>query len=557
MPTKIIVTHQARMKKKYGSGWTKIRAVIGRLIKADKARGVTTLFVALDDPDFGDQQAKKTQASFKAAVDHAYHLHKKPDYITVLGGPDIVPHQDLVNPLTGTDDEDDDKEVPSDLPYACDAPGSKQPEDFIGPTRVVGRIPDLPKIKNASGLVALIDRAAKWKPKAKSPGKAFFGLSTDAWKGSTRRSVRALFGKKADPFLSPEEGPIWSLSELGPVWHFINCHGAPSDPQFYGEKKNKEPLPVAHRSNLIGKRVSKGTVVAAECCYGAEMYDPSDAEAPPLSVTYLAEGAIGFLGSTTIAYGPENTNSSADLICRFFLESVRKGATLGRAALEARQRFVKSASPLDPVDLKTLAQFLLLGDPALRAVAVKGVPLNAKAAPKLMAAHVARRGQLEAEGATLTRGASAVESGNPKPIASSMKQRLEREITKAGYVPSKKAKTYDVKAAPDTAARALVSAKTAAAPTTRFHVVSASRVARPPAKAAKSTAPAKGKAKRAKAAPPPTAQAVPRRMILVAREVAGKVVEVRRVFAHGRRETRARPHPRRTVRTVRTPGPHE
>ena len=74
-------------------------------------------------------------------------------------------------------------------------------------------------------------------------------------------------------------------------------------------------------------------------------------------------------GSTTTAYGPATTNGDADLICRFFLESAIAGASFGRALLEARLRFVQEESPLSPVELKTLAQFCLYGDPSVHPVA--------------------------------------------------------------------------------------------------------------------------------------------------------------------------------------------
>jgi len=48
---------------------------------------------------------------------------------------------------------------------------------------------------------------------------------------------------------------------------------------------------------------------------------------------------------------------------------VLAGASLGRAALEARQRFAALYTHLDPTDLKTLAQFYLLGDPSIHPVA--------------------------------------------------------------------------------------------------------------------------------------------------------------------------------------------
>ena len=60
----------------------------------------------------------------------------------ILGAPDVVPHQDLANPAFAPPD-DPDQFAYGDVPYACDAPYSTRPEDFVGPTRVVGRLPDL------------------------------------------------------------------------------------------------------------------------------------------------------------------------------------------------------------------------------------------------------------------------------------------------------------------------------------------------------------------------------------------------------------------------------
>ena len=56
--------------------------------------------------------------------------------------------------------------------------------------------------------------------------------------------------------------------------------------------------------------------------------------------------------------------SAADFITQYFLVNVLNGASLGRACLEARQKFVDEQY-LDIYNLKTLAQFVLLGDPAL------------------------------------------------------------------------------------------------------------------------------------------------------------------------------------------------
>jgi Peptidase family C25 len=168
---------------------------------------------------------------------------------------------------------------------------------------------------------------------------------------------------------SPPEGPLWKDSQVAPRLHFINCHGGPRDWRFYGERYGAQPT--AHDSTHLDARraIAEGSVVAAECCFGAELYDPTDEEPRGICSAYLDLGAYAFMGSSTIAYGPASGNGYADLICQYFVERVLRGASAGRALLEARQRYLQAAAELDEVDLKTLAQFLLLGDPSVHPVA--------------------------------------------------------------------------------------------------------------------------------------------------------------------------------------------
>jgi hypothetical protein len=149
--------------------------------------------------------------------------------------------------------------------------------------------------------------------------------------------------------------------------HFVNCHGADSDSQFYGQEGSN--YPVAHQAKLVSGNVQAGTIAAAECCYGAQLWAPQGVDGQePMPIAYLRSGAFGFFGSSTIAYGPADSNGDADLICQYFIESVLGGASLGRAALEARQKFVRGVTVLSPVNTKTLAQFSLLGDPSIQPV---------------------------------------------------------------------------------------------------------------------------------------------------------------------------------------------
>ena len=264
----------------------------------------------------------------KEAIDAIFN-HREPDYLMILGAPDVVPHQRLINTL-----KDDDDDVMSDLPYASDAPYSRRIRNFKAATRVVGRLPDLGGGSDPSYLVTLLGVAASGKAgpvdRSRGPSRSV----RTVWKRSTRLSLKRLLGERTHLKLSPFDGPTWPRSFLGRRIHFINCHGDTNDFQFYGDPEidGAPDLPVAHVATNLAKRITEGTVVAAECCFGTELWNV--ANAPSLGVfgicrTYLAHKAYGFFGSTNIAYGEEVSNDDADLICRFFLARVPEWGLAG------------------------------------------------------------------------------------------------------------------------------------------------------------------------------------------------------------------------------------
>ncbi len=185
--------------------------------------------------------------------------------------------------------------------------------------------------------------------------------------------------------LSPVAAPLsgYKKGHLKPLTHFINCHGSAQDFRYYGQE-GKKNFPVALDSRNLATNVGYGTIVAAECCYGAELVDPSFYEnnidnTRTLSIAnmYLGNDAIAFLGSSTIAYGPADSQGLADLITQFFVKNILCGMSSGSALLEARQRFISVSGPdLDPFELKTLAQFYLLGDPSVRPALKEEIKLN-------------------------------------------------------------------------------------------------------------------------------------------------------------------------------------
>jgi hypothetical protein len=368
---KVIITNNSALRKKYGKTLPRIKRAITRLVAADRERGIKTTLVEIDSASHMKKvqgkavKDKDDQKQVKAAVDSIYRAYQS-DYIMILGAPDIVPHQELENP-TYDSDGDDDKVVPSDIPYACEAPYSTNPADFIGPTRIVGRLPDLLGTADTAYLVLLLVTASRYRTRPRSQYQRYFSVSAEVWRQSTALSLDKIFGTSDLMATSPPEGPDWTKAQLRPRVHFINCHGSPSDPFFYGQRGGKYPK--AHSAKKIQRKLSNGTVVAVECCYGSELYDPTDSDGQAgICSTYLRYGAYGYLGSSTIAWGPSEGNGQADLICQYFINEVLDGASLGDALLRARHRFAQSYAHLDPADLKTLVQFNLLGDPSIHAV---------------------------------------------------------------------------------------------------------------------------------------------------------------------------------------------
>jgi hypothetical protein len=391
MTDKILVTNGGALDAKYGpNGVARVRAALAALIAADAQRGITTKLIELDDAaalagapvtDVADPKQNKD------AIDAVFRA-LTPDYIALFGAPDIVPHQDLTNPLyQGPAGSDLDPIAYSDLPYACDAPYSRDTTTFLGPTRVVGRIPDLARAPSDGTLAPdyaerVLALSTGWTERPVDGYRCYFGLSAAAWEASTRLSVEHAFGSSTNLRVAPG-GPYPDHASLERLAFYINCHGSDTNPKFYGQSQGQ--FPVALTATDITD-VPEGAVASVECCYGAQLYAPSRRKrAMGVANAFMQAGGCGYFGSTTEAFGPATGNSHADVICQAFMVRLLTGASLGRAVAEARHDFIEGRTVLDPVDLKTLAQFLLLGDPSVRPVAPDVARRHRRGRPELVA----------------------------------------------------------------------------------------------------------------------------------------------------------------------------
>ncbi len=373
MVDKVLITNVTAQTRKYrADGYRKVRRAVRDLIAADAARGLDTVLVDISDPS----AMKKYNATAisdhcsevqnKEAVDRVY-ASIRPHYLVLLDGPDVVPHILLANPVG----KDGDENVPSDLPYASEVRfiernvAKRHIATYAAVTRVVGRIPGVTGTNDPSALITQIKAAATFKSRGREDYLSHFALSSFVLRNSTSRSIDYVFRSELVSTSPPIRSPKRRM--LGALCHFINCDGGKDLPAFFGHRGTRTVVSLT--SDDVARSVRRHTIVAAECCYGARLFAASAAHGKlPIANAYLNAGAIAFFGSTNIAYGSLDGNAGADLIVQYFLVDVLESTSVGRACLQARQKFVRTQMMENPVNLKTLAQFVLLGDPSLQPV---------------------------------------------------------------------------------------------------------------------------------------------------------------------------------------------
>ncbi len=380
---KLSITCRRHLERKYPAAALKeIDRAVAAWVKADKDREIQTVHVAVDDAAAMKRLGVKAVAGavsahkVKRALD-ALVARLTPDYIVLFGAADVLPMFVVPNP-SASDSGDDDEEVPTDNPYACSKQFvSGRRSSYLVPDRVVGRIPDLPGSSDPSWLVDYLKHAAEARMRPVADYRRDLMICTATWKKAGEECAITLGRDASDVLICPpaKDGDPAVVSRRGARLHMIKCHGVDEDSRFYGEGGGRFPDALSSPT-LLGRTVP-GTVAGAMCCYGADLFDPASPTAQhppevPISSVYLKQGAHGFLGASTIAWVGPMRMMCADWIVTGFLKAATSGASLGRAALEAKQDYLRwlqqQGQEPDAADEKTLIQFLLLGDPSIHPV---------------------------------------------------------------------------------------------------------------------------------------------------------------------------------------------
>lgn len=361
----LFITNRTALSAKYGARLPEIEQAFNVLVARRCDEGLGARIIAIDEETTMRALGTRAVVSRCDAADNKRAIDEvcdalAPDLLTILGGPDVVPHQRLRNPVPEPDDV-----IPTDLPYACATPYGEDPEAFAEPIRAVGRVPGLTGKQHAEFLLRPLATAAQARPKPVSRYSQPFVLSATSFAGSTQVLIDQLF-KRTDGFLCPPFGPHWPRRILGRRLHVFNCHGRLADPSLRGGGRHGVTVPALFSRDVPG-RISEGTVAVVESCYGGHLYEPLGSRDVPLPNAYLASGAYGFYGSTTACHGGYAAPRDADAPVRGFVEALLRGKTLGESWLEGVRSVHRAAGRIPAgLALKTLCQFLLLGDSAIR-----------------------------------------------------------------------------------------------------------------------------------------------------------------------------------------------
>jgi len=377
---KLSVTVKRHLERKYKpAALEKINAAIAHWINADANRGIQTEHVAVDDSaamkalGVTPISGKITAHKIKRAIDDLWK-QLAPEYLVLFGGQDIVP-MFVVNNPNYSSTGDHDKKVLTDSPYATSFPS------YLVPDRVIGRIPDVVSDRDPGWFVDYLATATGWQARPISFYRETYAICCDEWKSPGKKCMQYIPKPLRDLFLSPPTRDVFvsARDRLSARLHMIQCHGSPMDTKFYG-KKTGGPFLQAITSATLKRRLQPATVVATGCCYGAQVFSPKDPKARkrgqwPVASTYLRKGALGYVGSTMIALHDPVNMLLADQIVAEYLHSVLKGASIGRALLDAKQIYLRRLIfeqhyGLDVGDEKTLIEYVLLGDPSIHPVRI-------------------------------------------------------------------------------------------------------------------------------------------------------------------------------------------
>jgi hypothetical protein len=210
-----------------------------------------------------------------------------------------------------------------------------------------------------------------------------YGYSAHVWRENSRTVLDAIGPDLPLSCCPPVDADSFAVqSASAGALLYLNLHGAAGLPNWYGQLDPSrdgqgERLPIALRPDSFEHNSLAGCLLISEACYGLDLAGRTVQTSIPLRA--LAGGARACVGATVNAYGSSSAPIlGADLLCQRLLGQLQRGAPIGEALREARLEFAQTMyrrqGYLDDVDIKTLLEFVLLGDPWAQIAAPQTTP---------------------------------------------------------------------------------------------------------------------------------------------------------------------------------------
>lgn len=401
-PAYIILSSKDGLLKQYGqSGFNEVDAAMRALAKSTDALPNWSAYVLYAD-DAESAAAFKLKAAKAGDPWEIKHLLADLDEalrqngemigaLLIVGGPQIVPFHHLPNPV-----DDEDKDVPSDNPYAS------LDENYFMPTWPTGRLPN-GSGKDPATLIKLLGRIdASRDSKTKStdpimelirrlltlfglwkPTRTSFGYSAEIWQRASH-SVYRTIGEPRGLSISPPTATGRLPKEASKPLQvaYFNLHGVQDGPDWYGQRDPQQTTggpdyPIALSPSDVINSGRAPQIVYSEACYGANVINKNIDNA--LALKFLDSGSKAVVGSTVTSYGSVTTPLiAADLLGQTFWKLLNEGHPVGEALRRAKIAMAhtmhRRQGYLDGEDQKTLIAFVLYGDPLAQTSAEGNLP---------------------------------------------------------------------------------------------------------------------------------------------------------------------------------------
>ena len=358
--TGIILTDTTGVKNLKGF-YTELEAYI----EHKKARGIdyalldikTQCLSDVDNTDINDVICLLSEI-YNVAVPH---------FLMIVGDSSVIPSAKWRNPVYDPLGEGDcDMYVTSDLAYLTfdtESPWDGMEYYFDNITQV-GRVPTCADTDFKEAEIYFRNtRFAMLHDSVKS-----FACSAKIWERTSKvefSSVKPYMVTSPDYTSSPAHAKKFNLKLLGqlsPDYNLLcfNLHGSDESNAWYGQ--SSKFVPEGFNAELLPD-TKKSYAMITEACYGAKPKICPDDDDKSILLTALANRCLSFVGSTQIAYGlGDGRLCGADIIADAYLKSIIKGNTFGEAFLDALCAINKNN--MNEIDIKTLAEFALYGDPS-------------------------------------------------------------------------------------------------------------------------------------------------------------------------------------------------